>query len=320
MELLLGIDGGGTKTTFILTDIDGNLISSTTLGPSSIDTVSNEVTYKTLSNGVKEVTSGLSDFKIISVFAGLGGIISNDDINLVVNMLHNIDLLKDAKISANSDIYNAYKAGLKNDFGIAIIIGTGIVAFTVDKNTNEPIRVGGYTYKEGDYGSSYDVGKRALNLVSKVFDFRVELSPLVKEIMDKYNIVSFNDVKLLLERLYDERTEVAQLARLVTKYAELGDKHAIRIIDEATDEAVLHINAILKRVKLDNYELSITGSLGNADTLYKKLFYKKVVEINPNFDIHANILNAGLGSIVIAMENAGINPASKRDNLLKINL
>ena len=238
MKLLLGIDGGGTKTTFILTDLDGNLISSATLGPSSIDTVENEVTYETLSNGVKEVTSKLNDFEIVSVFAGLGGIISEDDINLVVNMLKNINLLKNAKVAANSDIYNAYKAGLINDFGIAIIIGTGIVAFTVDKETSSPIRVGGYTYKEGDYGSSFDVGNRALRLISKVFDCRVESSPLIEEIMNKYNITSFNDVKLLLERLYDERTEVASLARLVTKYADFGDKHAIKIIDDATDEGL----------------------------------------------------------------------------------
>lgn len=318
MNALLGIDGGGTKTRFVLTDCEGKMLNHTIKGPSSIDTVSKEETLKVLKSGISEVLSNVEDCTIISAFAGLGGIFCKEHEQEVIELMKSIDELKQAHLDAKSDIYSAYKAGLKNDYGIAIIIGTGIVAFTVNKKTNEHIRVGGYTYKEGDFGSSYDVGKRALLLISKYYDGRIEYSPLIDSLIKKYNIHSFNDVKSLYEKLYEERTEVAQLAKEVTKYANLNDRHAIKILEDATDEAVAHIEAILKRTNLENLEISITGSLGNVDTLYKELFYKKIKQINNDFNIHENLLDPSTGSIIIAMDNIGINPKSYMKNLINL--
>ena len=54
--------------------------------------------------------------------------------------------------------------------GIIAICGTGSVAF--GKKGNAYARSGGYCYQEGDLGSSYDIGRKALpELFTGVVDF-----------------------------------------------------------------------------------------------------------------------------------------------------
>ena len=47
----LGIDGGGTKTEFILADEKGNILGSSTVGPTYLRSVTFDVLCKTLAEG-----------------------------------------------------------------------------------------------------------------------------------------------------------------------------------------------------------------------------------------------------------------------------
>ena len=148
MKYVIGIDGGGTKTNLIMMDLECNFISKSYQGPSSIDTVDFEVTTKAFFDGIDEMTKGLSDIEIVSVFVGLGGVCNSNDEQKVINMLKTHPLLVNSVVDVKNDIYSAYKGGLKEDYGIQMIIGTGFVAFTINEETKEPVRVGGYGYKK----------------------------------------------------------------------------------------------------------------------------------------------------------------------------
>lgn len=318
MNLLLGVDGGGTKLNLLLTDLEGNLVKSITKNVSTIDSVSLKETYELICEGLNDMLLDVKTFQIVSGFIGLSGISNEEDEKILIGMLKKNICLRNTVLSAKSDVFNAYKGSLKNDYGISLIIGTGIVAYAIEEDTKKEVQVGGYSFKEGDFGSSYDMGKKALSLLSKSIDHRIESSSLILELQEKFNVKKFSDVKKLVENLYENRTEVAQLSKLVTKHADLKDENAILIIKLCVDEAALHIKAILKQIKLRNYEVAITGGLGNANTLYRKLLYQKIMDIDSRFYVHPNELHPCCGSIVIAMEQVKINDRQYRDNLKKI--
>ena len=59
IKYLLGIDGGGTKTEFLLTDLNGKEIGRLFFGASNPVSTGIENTYNILNKGIKEICKGL---------------------------------------------------------------------------------------------------------------------------------------------------------------------------------------------------------------------------------------------------------------------
>ena len=67
---LLGIDGGGTKTEFLLTDLNGKELKRVILGGSNPVSVGIKNTFAVLNEGVTKLCEGLNSGEI-SAFAGI---------------------------------------------------------------------------------------------------------------------------------------------------------------------------------------------------------------------------------------------------------
>src|SRR5690554_871921 len=205
---VLGIDGGGTKTAVAVLDLNGNLISTSISGPSSIDTVSIEETKRNIKKAVKNIIGNKkSVFK--SVFAGIGGITSSKQEKVVEDLIRQYDFIdNDTIIVAKNDVNNALAGGLVTRPGIAIIIGTGSVAVGVDEEENS-WRCGGYGYKEGDSGSAYDLGIQSLRLLARNIDGRIKGNKFLDELKEKINVYDYVSLTTVINT-YD-RTRIAQL-------------------------------------------------------------------------------------------------------------
>lgn len=293
-ELFLGIDGGGTKTAVCLIDKDMKIISTAFSGPSSYDTVCIEV----LKNNISEAISKLKyDGKIVSCFAGLGGIAKQEDAEVVCGSLKEIDQLKDALIEVDNDVVNAYYSAIGDGVGIVCIIGTGSVAYGI--NNGKSHRAGGYCYQEGDTGSSYDLGHKALKYYAMVIDKRVEKTDFSDAIGEYINVYNFSD--LVSYFINASRTEIASIARVVTKYSH--NEWAKKIISDAVDGMILMIKACYNELHFDDCVFSIIGSLGNSDTLYKELLMSRLKVALPKLKYAKPKYEAYLGSSLKALTN-----------------
>ena len=121
-KLFLGIDGGGSKTSFLIEDEDGNTIFYKESKGSSIDTFS----YEEILANYQEVLS--LPYKVDAIFAGIGGIASSEDINNFNNLLRKLPIVKeDTIINSDNDVICALYGGLNGNDGIILIAGTGSV-------------------------------------------------------------------------------------------------------------------------------------------------------------------------------------------------
>ena len=270
-KLFLGIDGGGTKTAVCLLDENKNIIAQAQSGPSSYDTVTQEVFKVNISDALSKLTY---EGEIVSVFAGLGGICNENDANVVRNTLLMIEVLKNAIIEVDNDVANAFYSVFGEENGIVAIIGTGSVAYGIKDGKSH--RCGGYCYQEGDAGSSYDLGRKALQYYAKVIDKRMPETDFSKAIGHYINVYSFADLAHYFVNA--TRTELASLARIVTKYQD--NDVAASIINESVESIVEMITTVYKQLEFKKVNFSMIGSLGNADTLYKELLFKKLEECN----------------------------------------
>lgn len=301
MNYYLGIDGGGTKTKLCLMNSDNEVIQMAEGGPSSIDTVSEETTFNNFLNPFMEIINNCSNnITIKGVFAGIGGIVSGEDEKLVESIVRRLpNITKDTKIKAKNDMHNALASGLLFDEGVTLIVGTGSVAFGKDKH-NHYHKCGGWGYKEGDLGSAYDIGFKAIKTMIKSYDGRIDITDFTKEVKDKIGIEKIEDVVGALNNLWNNRTEIASYAKLVTKHANLGDKYAKMIVDEATDQLALAVNGVIKNLNIDNKVIVIVGSLGNSEGYFKEQLHHKISLIDKDIKIISPLVDPALGAALMA--------------------
>lgn len=284
MKLYLGIDGGGTGTKLCLINEKSEVVFIADGKRSSIDTITFDESFNNINEVLK--TFDFSNYKLVSVFAGIGGIANGEHQTKMIDLLRNANgVNEDTLIIVENDVTNALASGLLFDSGMTLIVGTGMAAF--GKNGNKTHRAGGWGYKEGDAGSSYDLGIQAVRSAIRSKDNRIVETNFTSEVSERIGLINAIDIINIMDELSANRTKMASLAPIVTKYANLGDEHAVKIVDVATSELALAVSAVYQTLNFKNVVLVIVGSLGNASGLFKELLHEKINQISDKITIIA---------------------------------
>lgn len=228
IRYLLGIDGGGTKTEFLLTDIDGNEIKRIFLGASNPVNIGIENTKEILKQGILQICSGVS-LHDVSLFAGLAGGKSGNNKDLINEFLSGFGF---GAFDNGSDTDNALEIALKGENGVAVIMGTGIVAFSQADGVRR--RIGGWGYLIDRGGSGFAFGAHALESALKYIDKRGG-SPLLLQLIEARLNAPLPDS--IPEIYRGGAAFVASFAPTVFEAYKKSDKEAERIIDTNAREA-----------------------------------------------------------------------------------
>ena len=293
----LGVDGGGTKTKVVIIDHQEQLIYEHTAGPSSIDTVSFETSIDHINQALNPWFNKHPQTIFESIFIGVGGIVFDHQKEAFKKLSHLLyGYQAHTIIQVENDMYNAlFSSGNFNE-GMALICGTGMVAFGIDKDGHTH-KSGGWGYKEGEIGSGYALGKSAIQYMIRAYDKRYPLDDFAKEIAKQIGLQTATDIVPIMEKLHNDRTKVASLAPIVTKYANQGHSYATDIVKHATDEVALAVKAVYSVLQFqDNISLVLIGSLGLATGLFNTLLINKINSISSSIKIIKEIYSPAEGA------------------------
>lgn len=268
-KYLLGIDGGGTKTEFLLTDPNKNEVNRIILGPSNPVDIGMSNSQMLLEQGIIQVCQGI-DLRDVSVFAGLAGGISSNNKAQIHKFLSRFGF---ACYENGSDTENALELSLAGSNGISIIMGTGIVAFSqVDGQRH---RIGGWGYLIDKGGSGYNFGVDALYTAFRSLDGRGG-SELLCELIEKQIGKPLPDA---ISDIYTGgKSYIAGLAPLVFNAYEMGDKYAGEIIDRNVQEVVAIIRAGQQYQPNRNGKVVMCGGLCHKSDILMPFFRKYIQE------------------------------------------
>ncbi len=266
IKYLLGIDGGGTKTEFLLTDLNERKIRQIILGTSNPVNIGTENCKSVLGQGISEICEGL-DYTEVSVFAGLAGSGSND-INAEIHLF--LGEFGFGAYSNGSDADSVLEAALKGKNGAAVIMGTGIIAFS--RSDEKLHRTGGRGYMIDKGGSGFCFGSDALNSAFEYLDGRGG-SKLIFSLVEKKLGKSLENS--VAEIYSGGATYVASFAPVIFEAYKQGDNEAERIIDRNAREAAKIIAAA--RSFLDKKDKTvICGGLCKQKDILKPFLLKYI--------------------------------------------
>ena len=269
VKYLLGIDGGGTKTEFLLTDRLRQEIRRIVLGGSNPVNTGIENSCNVLSEGIKRICEGIN-YSEISVFAGIAGAKTGENAKLITDFLSGFGFLR---FSCGSDVDLALELTLSGENGTAVIAGTGIVA--ISRNGEELYRTGGRGYMIDKGGSGFHFGADALNSAFS-FLYGRNGSEAILKLVEKRLGKSLE--KGAGEIYKGGPSFVASFAPVVFDAYSCGDRKAAEIIDRNAREIADIINGALKISQLSEKNAVICGGLAKQGEILFPFIKKYLTE------------------------------------------
>lgn len=274
--VLLGVDGGGTKTAARIarTTSDGfALLGRGAAGPSNIRAAGADEALAQLAAAIAAARSeanlgsaacdravfAMAGSAHASVRAALEQWIEGNDVARTVQIVH--------------DARPVIAAGTPADWGVALIAGTGSSAYAIAADGSQRVSVGGWGFRFGDEGSGYWIGREALRAASRAADGRGEATELLPLILSELQADDPRDMLDSLHARGDVRQAVVTLAPLALAAADQGDRQAQKILERAAGELAELVQAAARQIgAAEDYPLALAGGvLIRSDALVQRL-------------------------------------------------
>lgn len=259
MKYILGVDGGGTKTTTTLYNNDMEVLGHFLGGPMNLQVISGDKVKKVFEDMLKHFNLESKDIKIGVGAAGAGRAEDIEALNLI------LEEIGFKKYAVSSDAHIGLLAIHGKNNGMMIISGTGSIGFALKDSIL--YRKGGWGHILGDEGSGYFMG---LSLGKKLFHFLDKDEVFPEKILDEiFKETNTKNSGEFLKWVYkSDKSEIAKLSKIVLKNSEY--KICQEIIVE-TVTALTNLILDLKRVTNLNSVGFVGGIIENETIIRKKL-------------------------------------------------
>lgn len=295
-KLLFGIDGGGSNTKLLVTDIDLNKLEQSTGGATNFLKVGFEEAVINVQNLIEPFLVKHSDDSEITLVIGTAGAGRKEDAEKFETYLkESLTAVENIKVVSDAEI--TLRGAFENQNGAILIAGTGSILYY--KLNNGINRVGGFGRLIGDEGSGYSIGRKGLNIFSKMLDGRIEKTLLTELANQRLGIDS---AQSLITKVYKEEFNIASFAEIVIEAAGENETHSKKIIDEETDELINHLRVITKNNKSAQIDLVLSGGLLESENIFKNLLIQKIADQLPRIKIVKPKHRPEYGAVLIAKE------------------
>lgn len=254
-EYYIGIDGGGSKTAFVISDNSSSSMSHVTLGRSNPNDIGIKTTIALVIQGVTALCdqARISTSQVTALFGGLSGVTASDFIDRIKNAVS--EFLPNANIEISHDGMNILYAAFPSASGVAVICGTGTSCFV--KTPQAIHRIGGYGLFDL-LGGGYEIGRAAIAHGLRTLDGRDREGFLSRAVKDKAGVCL---IQGLGELIASGRNHIASFAPLVYDAYYKEDPYAISILQDHTAYIGELINTSSRYFE-GEFEVSIAGSVG----------------------------------------------------------
>lgn len=271
-ELVLGIDGGGSRTVALLAAADDvKILGRGEAGPSNLQAVGAERALAALDEAVTAAfaAASLSRLPVAVACLGLAGAARPDDQKIIQDWARAGSLAQTVEVTTDAAILLA--AGTPDGWGLALVAGTGSIAYgrTADGRT---ARAGGWGYLMGDEGSAYALVLAGLQAVARAADGRGAATSLTERFLAKLGLSQPQELVPAIYRGGRDRAALASWAPLILEAADAGDVIALHIAEAGARELADTAAAVARTLALDRsaVPVALSGGVLLASSGYRR--------------------------------------------------
>jgi N-acetylglucosamine kinase-like BadF-type ATPase len=244
MRTYLGVDGGGSKTLFLLIDEAGKVLASHTEGTAYYPEIGLEALKKLLARGINQTLREASLTVPDLSFAYLGLPAYGEDSALLATLdTAPSSVLPTGRYRCGNDMVCGWAGALAGVDGISVAVGTGSIAY--GEYAGRSMRAGGWGELFGDEGSAYWLAREGLRLFSRMSDGRVPRGALYEQVRRHFMLRHDLDLcAAIYGKRLAQRSHFAQLSRLLIEAASAGDAAAGAVFVQAAAELSELIEAV----------------------------------------------------------------------------
>jgi len=307
-DVFLGVDGGGTKTEFVLIDDAGDIRARHQGTTTYYLQIGFDGLARVLGEGVAAVLAEgkLAAGDIRYAFFGLPAYGEDSQLQDRLDGLPET-ALGHRRYRCGNDMVCGWAGSLAGRDGINIVAGTGSIGY--GERQGVAARCGGWGEIFGDEGSGYWIAVQGLNSFSRMSDGRMPAGPLHR-IMRKHFDVSA-DLDICGRVMGDgepSRDKIAALSRLVAEAAAEGDATALAIFDRAARELAEIVEAIRVQLGYGSREkvlLSYSGGVFRSGDIILRPLQRHLSGYSARYSLAEPVFAPCIGAALYAARLSG---------------
>lgn len=265
--LVLGVDGGGSKTRAVVADGAGAILGEGLAGPSNPLRVGVGEAVGAIRDAVDKACAeaGVRRGEIVAAEVGLAGVRRADIRERMRAAVAELGV-KTVVVVTDADI--ALYGATEGKPGLVIIAGTGSVCCGVNARGRRTC-AGGWGPVAGDEGSGSWIARRALQAVARATDGRGRKTSLVEAACEYFNVAAPDDLSTAIYAPNMTNTRIAGFGSRVVEAAKRRDTVAREIVEEAGRELAQAAAAVVRKLKMEreHFQVAYVGGVFAAGGL-----------------------------------------------------
>ncbi|HET9216033.1 MAG TPA: BadF/BadG/BcrA/BcrD ATPase family protein [Terriglobia bacterium] len=267
----LGIDGGGSKTAFLLESDDGKPLARFETGPSNWLSSGPDTARESLAQGVAQLP--VAPDMVCGGFAGAG---RPEGIEFYRDCLSK--LLPHARLVVETDVFITYMGAIGLRPGVLLIAGTGSIALG-RRSDGSMVRAGGWGPVFSDEGAGFWIGREAIRHALRAND-AAEAPEFATAIAHHLQLRHITDAPAAWKSGALDVRSVASLAAVVSTH--FPGEPAKQILEEAAGHLRELVEVVRKRSGLpESCAKSISGSVGTQPLMQQLMGLDFAPPANP---------------------------------------
>src|ERR1700674_2188935 len=288
-ERILGVEGGGTKTAWVLCQRDAEglrVIDQGRLPASNFRLTPPDKLQAIFRQMPPDITRA-------GIFlAGCGA----DDQRALASLC--AEIWPQAKVVVGSDRDSGLAAALGHADGIVVNAGSG--SSVTGRRDKRVENAGGWGHILGDAGGGYFLSIQALRLILREYDLHRGEVQFTASILRALSLNSRDDLVRWAQSA--DKMEIATLVPIVFEAATNGDANVVKIVEEGAGVLSEYTEAVATRLHSLAPKVILLGGLFQRDSVYTHAFRRKLKKNMPDARVAMSEQSPELGAAWLAAE------------------